>query len=84
MALLRRVESWAGARASRRLSRSLPFLGTLVAVGLAAMMIRRKGLVRGLADTGLNAIPFVGGFKNIVEMFTGDWFRDRPRPIARR
>jgi hypothetical protein len=48
-----------------------------VALAVAGSAIRRKGIARGVADTGLNALPFVGGLKALVETFTGDWFRDR-------
>jgi len=82
MALLQRVVRFAGARASRRLSRSVPLVGTAFALALAASVIRRKGLARGVADTGLNALPVVGALKVVIEAFTGDWFRDR-RPASR-
>jgi hypothetical protein len=79
MALLRRFARLAGARASRRLGRSVPLVGTAVALALAASSVRRKGLARGVADTGLNALPLVGTLKAMIETFTGDWFADRPR-----
>jgi hypothetical protein len=46
--------------------------------------MRRKGVVGGLADTGLNSIPFVGAAKNLVEVVRReDFFPDR-RPAPRR
>jgi len=73
-----RVTRWGGARLSRRLSRSLPWVGALIAVATVASTIRRKGVISGTLDTGLNAIPLVGAAKNIVEMARGrDFFPDR-------
>ncbi len=73
-----RVGRWAGRRLGRRLGKSLPFVGALVAVGFLAETIRRKGVMRGLADTALNAVPVFGAVKNGIELFTDDWIPDRP------
>ena len=63
---------------SRRLRRSVPILGTAVALATVASTIRRKGVVSGSLDTGLNAVPFVGLFKNAIEVMRGrDFFPDR-------
>jgi hypothetical protein len=47
--------------------------------------MRRKGVISGALDTGLNAIPFVGAAKNTVEVVRGrDFFPDRYGPgVAR-
>ena len=83
MAYVGRAARWGGARLSRRLARSIPFVGALVAVATLGATMRRKGVVGGLADTGLNSIPFVGAGKNLVEMVRGeDFFPDQP--VARR
>jgi hypothetical protein len=87
MAYLGRAARWSGARLSRRLARSIPFVGAAVAVATLGATLRRKGLVGGVADTGLNSIPFVGAAKNVIEVVRGeDFFPDRPqaRPGARR
>jgi hypothetical protein len=90
MAYLGRAARWGGARLSRRLSRSIPVLGAFVALATVGGTMRRKGVVGGLADTGLNSIPFVGAAKNVVEAVRGrDLFPDRPaarraRPRRRR
>lgn len=56
----------------------MPIIGTVVAVATVASTIRRKGVVSGTLDTGLNAMPFVGLVKNAVEMMRGrDFFPDR-------
>jgi len=65
-------------RATRRLGRALPWIGTAFALATMASTIRRKGVMRGSADTALNAIPFVGGLKALAEMARGrDFLRDR-------
>lgn len=66
---------------SRRLARSIPFVGALVAVATLAETMRRKGVVGGIADTSFNAIPYVGAVKNVVEVVRRrDFFPDRPAP----
>lgn len=63
---------------SRRMARSLPWIG--LAVGAATVMsaMRRKGVISGALDTGLNAVPFLGATKNVVEVMRGrDFFPDR-------
>jgi hypothetical protein len=63
---------------SRRLRRSIPIVGTAIAVATIVSTVRRKGVVSGTLDTGLNAVPFVGALKNAVEIFRGrDFFPDR-------
>jgi hypothetical protein len=42
--------------------------------------VKNKGLFGGLAHTALDAMPFVGAVKNGIELFTDDWFPDRPVP----
>jgi hypothetical protein len=84
MGQLGRAARWGGARLSRRLVRSIPWVGAVVAVATLGATMRRKGVVGGLADAGLNAIPFVGAAKNVAEVVRGeDFFPDR-RPVRRR
>ena len=88
MATTDRLVRWGGARLSRRLSRSMPWIGAAIALATVASTMRRKGFFRGAMDTGLNAIPFVGAAKNTVELVRGrDFFPDREivgRPVRRR
>jgi hypothetical protein len=90
MSMSARVMHWGGARLSRRMSRSLPFVGAAIAILTAASTIRRKGVISGSLDTGLNAIPLIGAAKNVLEMARGkDFFPDRygvrpPSAISRR
>jgi hypothetical protein len=79
MSMANRVGRWAGARASRRLSRSLPWIGAVIGLATVVSTMRRKGVISGVFDTGLNAIPLVGAAKNVVEVARGrDFFPDRP------
>lgn len=73
-----RLAQWTGARLSRRLSRSVPWIGALVALATIGVAIRRKGWLGGTIDTALNATPYVGAAKNAVEWARGrDLIRDR-------
>lgn len=75
-----RVARWGGARLSRRLSKSMPVIGAAIAVATVFATMRRKGVLGGAFDTGLNAIPGIGAAKNAVELARGrDFFPDRPR-----
>lgn len=65
-------------RLARRVSRSLPWVGAAIALYTLGTAIRQKGFLGGSVDTALNAIPFVGGAKNVAEMIRGrDFIRDR-------
>lgn len=78
MSIGQKLTRWGGARLSRRLRRSLPIVGTAIAAATVLSTIRRKGVVSGTLDTGLNAMPFVGALKNAVEIVRGrDFFPDR-------
>lgn len=61
----------------KRGAKMLPFGGTLVAIGLVGHDIKRKGVVKGVMNSGLDAIPVVGLAKNAVEIFTGDFIPDK-------
>ena len=81
MATTKPIRSYAGRKITKRLSRSLPWIGAAVALVTLGSAIRRKGFVRGLIHSGLDAIPFVGGAKNIAEAARGrDFIPDRELP----
>jgi hypothetical protein len=70
---------WGGVRFVRRFGRSIPFIGAAVALMTIGFAVRRKGLAGGALDTALNAVPFVGGLKNVAEVVRGrDFIPDRP------
>jgi hypothetical protein len=69
---------------SRRVARAVPLVGALIAGATIVATMRRKGVMGGALDTGLNAVPFVGAAKNIFEVVRGrDIIPDRrPAPSA--
>ena len=78
MAISQQAVRYGQRRLMRRIGRSIPFLGTLIAVATIGAAVRRKGLFGGTLDSALNAIPFVGGMKNAAEVVRGrDFIRDR-------
>jgi hypothetical protein len=82
MTTSRRVGWWAGRKMARRLEKSIPLVGTVISIAYLAHSIRRKGVFGGLAHTALDVLPVVGTVKNGIEMFTDDWFPDRPAPAT--
>jgi hypothetical protein len=70
-----------GWQVAKRLAKTLPFGGTVVAVVLVGSDIRNKGVVRGLVNSGIDAIPFVGLAKNAVELVRGDFIADKPKKV---
>ena len=78
MATTTQLKSYAGRKLARRLTRSIPYIGAAIALATLGSAIRKKGLVRGALHSGLDAIPFVGGAKNLAEAARGrDFLRDR-------
>ena len=84
MSMTNRLARYGGMRLSKRMRRSVPVIGAVIAVAAAYSAIRRKGLLSGSLDTGLNAMPVVGAVKNTIEALRGrDFFPDR-EPLPRR
>ena len=82
MAISNRLARWGTARLSRKVSRSIPILGAAIAAATVVATMRRKGLISGALDTGLNAIPGIGAAKNVIEIARGrDFFPDRPKAV---
>ena len=78
MKLIRQVSQYGRARLVRRLSRSMPWIGALVAIGAIGAAIRRKGLIGGALDTALDVMPGLGAVKNAVEAIRGrDFIKDK-------
>ena len=85
MAKTSRIKSYAGRKIARRLTRSIPYIGAIIALATLGTAIRRKGVVRGALHSGLDAVPFVGGAKNLAELARGrDFFPDRVDAAPRR
>jgi hypothetical protein len=70
-----------GWQVAKRVAKAVPFGGTAVAVVLVGSDIRSKGVVRGLVNSGIDAIPFVGLAKNAVELVRGDFIADKPKKV---
>jgi hypothetical protein len=84
MALGNRLTRWGTARLSRRVSRSIPILGAAIAAATVVATMRRKGVIGGALDTGLNSVPGIGAAKNAIEFMRGkDFFPDRPMAARR-
>jgi hypothetical protein len=65
---------------ARRLSKAVPLVGGVIAIATIGATMRRKGVVGGGLDAGLNAIPFVGAAKLAFESVWGrDMIPDRAR-----
>lgn len=77
MSVKRRVIRAGGWRLAKRLIKPIPVVGTVLAFGLAGYEIKRKGLVPGAIHVGLDATPFVGTAKGLLELFTGDLIPDK-------
>lgn len=75
--LKRKAAEAGGWMAARRVAKSVPYLGTIMAIGFVGYDIKKKGFVKGVINSGLDAIPFVGTGKNILEFFTGDLLPDK-------
>jgi hypothetical protein len=79
MALTQQVAQYARGRLMRRLSRSIPWVGAVVAIAAVGTAIRRKGIFGGTLDTALDATPWLGAMKNAAEAIRGrDFIRDKP------
>ena len=78
MAVMNQAVRYGQRRLGRRIARSVPWVGGVIALLTIRSAMRRKGLLGGAADSLLNAIPFVGGMKNAAEVVRGrDFIRDR-------
>lgn len=75
------LSQYAQRRVTRRLYRSMPWIGGLIALVTLGRTMRRKGFLGGTFDTVLDFIPFVGTAKNMAEVSRGrDFIPDRVTP----
>jgi hypothetical protein len=79
--LRRKLLHAGGWQLAKRAAKAVPFGGTAVAIVLVGSDIRQKGVVFGLVNSGIDAIPFVGLAKNAVELVRGDFIPDKPRKV---
>jgi hypothetical protein len=82
--LRRKLIHAGGWQVAKRVAKMVPFGGTVIAVGLVGHDVKKKGLVRGVVNSGIDAIPFVGLAKNAVELVTGDFIPDRQEKSSRK
>ena len=80
--ILRRIVRAGSNRIAIKAVRSVPVIGAALVIGLAGYEIKKKGIVKGIVNATFDAIPMIGMAKNIIELFTGDWFPDK-RDIVR-
>ena len=74
----RKIAHAAGWQLLKRGAKMLPFGGTVVAVVLVGSDIRQKGVVNGVINSAVDAIPFVGLAKNGIEIVRGkDFLADK-------
>jgi len=80
MSIKSQAAQYASRRITRRLYRTIPWFGAVIALLTVGNAIRRKGFLRGSLDTALDFTPVVGSVKNMAEVGRGrDFFPDRPR-----
>jgi hypothetical protein len=76
--MTRQLRQFATRRATKKLTRAVPYLGAIVAILTLGSAIRRKGWLGGALDTALDFTPVVGTVKNMCEVGRGrDFIRDR-------
>lgn len=75
--LRRKLVHAGGWQVAKRVAKMVPFGGTVIVVGLVGHDIKKKGFVKGVVNSGIDAIPVVGFCKNAVELFTGDFIPDK-------
>lgn len=81
--ILNKVIQAGAARIATKAIRQVPVLGTAVIVGMAGYEIKKKGLLKGVANVAMDATPIVGVTKNVIEVFTGDWFPDKSSDVKK-
>jgi Pre-toxin TG len=79
MGIRKQIVQYGNRKLTQKLMRAMPWVGGVVALATLGAAVRRKGALRGTADTVLDFIPFVGGVKNAAEIVRGrDLISNRP------
>lgn len=73
----RKIIHASGWQVAKRAAKMVPFGGTVIVVALVGHDIKKKGFVKGVLNSSIDAIPIVGFAKNAVELFTGDFIPDK-------
>ena len=80
MGMSHQFKQYATRKATRKLTRAVPWLGTVIALMTIGGAMRRKGVFGGALDTALDFTPVVGTLKNVAEVGRGrDFIGDKPR-----
>ena len=84
MSMTSQAAQYASRRVTRRLYRTIPWFGAVIALLTLGQAIRRKGLLRGSLDTALDFTPVVGSVKNMAEVGRGRLAYEpgQPNPLA--
>lgn len=82
--LRRKLVHAGGWQVAKRVAKMVPFGGTVLVIGLVGHDIKKKGLVKGVVNSGIDAIPVIGFAKNAVELFTGDFIPDKEHSNSKR
>lgn len=75
----RKIIHAGGWQVAKRAAKTLPFGGTVIVIALVGNDIKKKGVVKGLLNSGIDAIPFVGLAKNAIELVRGDFIPDKKK-----
>ncbi len=75
--LKRKLLHAGGWQIAKRAAKMLPFGGTAIVIALVGHDIKKKGVVGGLVNSGIDAIPVVGLAKNAIELVRGDFIADK-------
>lgn len=73
----RKIVHAGGWQVAKRVAKTIPLGGTAVAIALVGTDIKKKGVIKGLLNSGIDAIPVVGLAKNAVELVRGDFIPDK-------
>lgn len=68
-----------GWQVAKRMAKTIPFGGTAVAIALVGTDIKKKGVIKGIINSGIDAIPVIGLAKNAVELVRGDFISDKKK-----
>jgi hypothetical protein len=80
MAMTHQFKQYVTRRATRKLTRAVPWFGAVIALITIGGAMKRKGFFRGALDTALDFTPVVGTLKNVAEVGRGrDFIRDKAR-----
>lgn len=72
--LKRHIAHAAGWQLVKRGAKMVPFGGAAVALFLVGSDVKNKGVVKGVINSGIDAIPLVGLVKNGIEIVRGKDF----------